>query len=44
MIPAPRGLKPIGEILIDALAGAEHYQGRAFALYQSMGGTKLSLR
>jgi hypothetical protein len=38
MIPAPRDLRSLGEILIDTLARAEHYQGRAFALSHSMGG------
>lgn len=43
-IPAPRDLRPIGAIIIDTLSRAEHYQGRAFALYQSMSGTKAAVR
>lgn len=44
MIPAPRELRALGEILIDALARAEHYQGRAFALYQSISGARAPIR
>ena len=44
MIPAPRDLRPIGDILIETLSRAEHYQGRAFALCQSIGGVKLAVR
>lgn len=43
-IPAPRVLRSIGEILIDTIAQAEHYQGRAFAIYQMLGGGKLPRR
>ncbi|MBV9214959.1 MAG: hypothetical protein JO053_02190 [Acidobacteria bacterium] len=35
-IPAPEKLRSIGEILLAAACSAEHYQGRAFALYQVM--------
>lgn len=44
MIPAPRELRPIGEILIDTLARAEHYQGRAFALCHAMVDIKTGIR
>lgn len=33
-IPAPEKLRPIFEILLDTVARAEHFQGRAYALYQ----------
>lgn len=33
-IPAPEKLKPIIDVLLDALVKASHYQGRAFAVYQ----------
>lgn len=33
-IPAPEKLKPIIDVLLDALVKASHYQGRAFAAYQ----------
>jgi hypothetical protein len=43
-IPAPRELRPIGELLLETLARAEHYQGRAFAIFQSSGGGRLKPR
>ncbi len=43
-IPAPREMRSLGEILIDTLARSEHYQGRAFALYQYLTSRKLTLR
>lgn len=33
-IPAPEKLRPIIDILLDALVKASHNQGRAFAVYQ----------
>ncbi|GIU81535.1 MAG: hypothetical protein D6687_08090 [Acidobacteria bacterium] len=33
-IPAPVKLKPIFQILLETLARAEHFQGRAFAIFQ----------
>jgi hypothetical protein len=33
-IPAPENLTPILELLLQTLARAEHYQGRAFAVLQ----------
>jgi len=33
-IPAPEKLKTIFEILLDTIARAEHFQGRAFAVFQ----------
>lgn len=43
-IPAPRDMRSLGAILVDTLARAEHYQGRAFALYQYLTSNKLALR
>jgi hypothetical protein len=43
-IPAPRELRPIGALLIETIAKAEHYQGRAFALFQTLTPTKLTPR
>jgi hypothetical protein len=39
-IPAPTDLRPIGEIIIEALTRSAHYQGRAFAAYQILIGNK----
>lgn len=36
MIPAPETLKTIFEILLDAIAQAEHFQGRAVAVFQML--------
>ena len=44
MIPAPRDLRSLAAILIDTLCRAEHYQGRAFALYQTLSLSKLRPR
>ena len=33
-IPAPVKMMTIFEVLLDALARAEHFQGRAFAVFQ----------
>jgi len=33
-MPAPERLKSIGEILLSTIARAEHFQGRAFAVFQ----------
>lgn len=43
-IPAPRQLVPIAEILVETLSKAEHYQGRAFALNQTLTQVKLRPR
>ncbi len=40
-IPAPEKLRSIFEILLDALAQAEHFQGRAFAVFQMFSDEKL---
>lgn len=40
-IPAPRELRPLGEILLEAIAEAEHFQGRAFAIFQTLGGGRV---
>ena len=39
-IPAPARLRSLAEILIAAVADAEHYNGRAFAVLQIVTGTK----
>lgn len=39
-IPAPERLTPIIDILIETISRAEHYQGRAFALFQVGTGNK----
>ena len=40
-IPAPRELRSLAAILLDALTRAEHYQGRAFGVFQMISDTKL---
>ncbi len=35
-IPAPVNIRTIFEILVDTLGRAEHYQGRAFAIFQTL--------
>lgn len=40
-IPAPTSIKPIATVLIETLARAEHYQGRAFAVFQALSNEKL---
>lgn len=40
-MPAPERLKPIAEILLEAVARAEHFQGRAFAVFQFYSDEKL---
>jgi hypothetical protein len=35
-IPAPEQMRSIAEILLDAVGAAEHYQGRAFAVFQML--------
>lgn len=40
-IPAPEKMKTILALLLDTLARAEHYQGRAFALFRLFSGAKL---
>jgi hypothetical protein len=40
-IPAPEKLRTIHDILVDTIALASHYQGRAFALFQVITGSKL---
>lgn len=39
-IPAPEKLKTIFEILLETLSRAEHFQGRAFAVFQLFAGEK----
>lgn len=33
-IPSPERLRSLAEIMIDTIGSAEHYQGRAFAVFQ----------
>ena len=40
-IPAPEKLKSIAEILIETTARAEHFQGRAFSIFQMFSDAKL---
>jgi len=40
-LPAPKTLRPIFEILVEAIAKAEHFQGRAFALFRFLSDEKL---
>ena len=40
-IPAPEKLKTIFEILLETIARAEHFQGRAFAVFQLLSDEKL---
>lgn len=40
-IPAPESLRSIFDILLDTIARAEHYQGRAFAVFQMISDKKL---
>ena len=35
-LPAPREIRPLISILIETLAKAEHFQGRAFAVFQML--------
>lgn len=40
-MPAPEKLKTIFEILLETIARAEHFQGRAFAVFQTFSDEKL---
>lgn len=40
-IPAPERLKSIFQILLETVARAEHFQGRAFAVFQTFSDAKL---
>ena len=40
-IPAPEKLRSIFEILLETVARAEHFQGRAFAVFQMFSDEKL---
>ena len=40
-IPAPTELRPIFAILVDAIGKAEHFQGRAFSIFQLFSDEKL---
>lgn len=40
-IPAPEELRTIHDLLLETLARAEHFQGRAFAIFQVLSDKKL---
>ena len=40
-IPAPERLRSIFDLMLETLARAEHYQGRAFAIFQMLSDKKL---
>ncbi|HEY0659358.1 MAG TPA: hypothetical protein VGD05_12825 [Pyrinomonadaceae bacterium] len=40
-MPAPEKLKSIAEILLETVARAEHFQGRAFSIFQMFSDEKL---
>jgi|SRR6185369_4354213 hypothetical protein len=40
-IPAPEVLRTLFDILLETLARAEHFQGRAFAVFQMLSDEKL---
>ena len=40
-IPAPEKLLSLHDILLETIANASHYQGRAFAVFQMLTGAKL---
>ncbi len=40
-LPAPEKLRTIFEILIETVARSEHFQGRAFAIFQMLSNEKL---
>jgi len=40
-IPAPRSMRSILDLLLETVARAEHYQGRAFAVFQMFSDDKL---
>ena len=43
-MPAPEKLKTIFEILLETVARAEHFQGRAFSIFQMFSDEKLPRR
>ncbi|MBK6751976.1 MAG: hypothetical protein IPG67_18850 [Acidobacteria bacterium] len=43
-MPAPEKLRSVFEILLETLAKTEHYQGRAFAVFQMLSDEKLPRR
>ncbi len=43
-MPAPKKLQTIFEILLETVARAEHFQGRAFAVFQMFSDDKLPRR
>lgn len=40
-IPSPVEIRPIADILLEAIARSEHYQGRAYAVYQMLSDERL---
>ncbi len=43
-MPSPEKLRSIFEILVETVAQAEHYQGRAYAIFQMLSDEKLPRR
>lgn len=43
-MPAPERLRPIHEILLDTITRADHFQGRAFSIFQMFSDEKLPRR
>ncbi len=40
-LPAPREIRPLFAVLLETIARAEHYQGRAFAVFQMLSDERL---
>lgn len=40
-LPAPKEIRSLVSVLIETLAGAEHFQGRAFAVFQMLSDQRL---
>lgn len=40
-LPAPKEIRPLISVLIETIARAEHYQGRAFAVFQMLSDQRL---
>ena len=40
-LPAPEELRPLIDVLLETIARAEHYQGRAFSVFQMLSDEKL---
>ncbi len=40
-LPSPREIRPLIDVLLETIARAEHYQGRAFAVFQMLSDERL---